>query len=757
MIRSPPGCPATLIEEPVLTRSASFPHLWLAVLFAFSTAARLLAQAPDADTGRLSLESLYHPTLRKPLVGGANTQLAWLSDGVLQLMRSNAQKGGVELLKVDPQSWETTPLLDESAVLGALQKAGVAEGAAKQALLGGGLVWNQQRSAFVVAVGGDLYYVDIAQADGRRLTRTEGDEDEVLFSPDGARVAFLRGNDLYVSAAVDGVETRLTTDGSGAVFNGRLDWVYQEELYGRGNWRGFWWSPDSQKIAYLQLDESKVPTFTVVDHRPVHQRLLTANYPKVGDPNPTAKLGVVGVSGGATQWMADPYSGQEILISNVGWAPDGRVLAQWQNRAQTWADLLVFDADGKPKSLLRETTKAWVERAGAMPVWLADGSFLFESDRDGFRHVYRHAADGSILNAVTAGKWDVVEVHGVDAKTSEIYFSAKERSPITTDVYKCGLDGKGLQRLTEEAGQHMNVRFSPDFSYFLGLWTDVDHPIQQHLRSGAGKLLRTIDANPSPGFKALKKGALTFQTVPASDGFPMESMLIKPPDFDPAKKYPVMTFLYGGPNAPMVKNAFTRNSLFYYLLAQDGYVVWQLDNRSASGKGWGSAWPIHKNLGELELKDQLDGLAWLKQQPWVDGSRIGIHGWSYGGYMTLVAMTRSDVFKCGISGAPVTDWRLYDTIYTERYMGLITENREGYEKSSVVSSAKNLSGKLLLIHGTLDDNVHPQNTLWFLDALHAAGKNCEVMLLPGSDHSPRALDDQWGVYSAMYDFIKRNL
>ncbi len=343
MIRSPPGCPATLIEEPVLTRSASFPHLWLAVLFAFSTAARLLAQAPDADTGRLSLESLYHPTLRKPLVGGANTQLAWLSDGVLQLMRSNAQKGGVELLKVDPQTWETTPLLDESAVLGALQKAGVAEGAAKQALLGGGLVWNQQRSAFVVAVGGDLYYVDIAQADGRRLTRTEGDEDEVLFSPDGARVAFLRGNDLYVSAAVDGVETRLTTDGSGAVFNGRLDWVYQEELYGRGNWRGFWWSPDSQKIAYLQLDESKVPTFTGVDHRPIHQRLLTANYPKVGDPNPTAKLGVVGVSGGATQWMADPYSGQEILISNVGWAPDGRVLAQGQNRAQTWADLLVFE------------------------------------------------------------------------------------------------------------------------------------------------------------------------------------------------------------------------------------------------------------------------------------------------------------------------------------------------------------------------------------------------------------------------------
>lgn len=714
------------------------------------------AQDSRSQETRLTLEGLYHPTERRPVVGGVATQLAWLSDGVLQETRLNRATGGVELVRVDPQSWEGKPLLDEAATLSALLKAGAAEGDAKAALAGGGLVWSEQRTSFVVAVGDDLFHVGLADGQGRRLTNAAGSEDEATYSPDGARVAYVRGSDLYVATVADGVETRLTRDGSPLLLNGRLDWVYQEELYGRGTWKGFWWSPDSSRIAFLQLDESKVPEFSVFDHRPLHQETHTARYPKVGDPNPTARLGVVPAAGGPVVWMQDRHAGKETLIANVGWAPDGRVLAQVQNRAQTWLELAVHDAEGRATVLLTETTKAWVERS-QMPTWLPDGSFLWESDRDGFRHVYRHAADGSLLNAVTKGAWDVVEVHGVDAKGETLYFGAKERSPITTDVYKIGIDGAGLKRISQEEGTHMMVRFSPDFSSYLEVFTDVMTPVRQILRDGEGRELRVVDANPSAGWRAARKGKVTFQQVPTRDGFPLETMLILPPDFDPAKRHPVMTFVYGGPNTPQVRNAFTRNSLFYFLLAEEGYVVWLCDNRSASGKGIGSAWGVHRNLGEQELKDQLDALEWLKKHPWVDGSRVGIHGWSYGGYLTAYALTHCDAYKCGVAGAPVTDWRLYDSIYTERLMGLLAENPEGYAKSSVLAAAKNLSGKLLVIHGTMDDNVHPQNSLQLLDALHAAGKRVEFMLLPGSDHSPRALDDQWGLYSALYDFIKRSL
>jgi dipeptidyl-peptidase 4 len=301
-----------------------------AAFFVFADAASVWAQ-DAAEAPKLTLENLYHPRLRKPWVGGLATQLDWLSDGVLQQTRFNREKGAIELLKLDPTTFRATPLLDEAATTGLLTGAGASEADARKALSSGALVWNEARDGFVVDVAEDLYYVDVKAAEGRRLTRAAGSEDEAIFSPDGARVAYLRGNDVYAATVKDGVETRLTTTGTPTLLNGRLDWVYQEELYGRGEWRGFWWSPDGARIAYLQLDESKVPSFTVLDHRPLHQEAHTANYPKVGDPNPTARLGVVAATGGETTWMRNPKPEIETLISNVGWTPDGRVLAQWQD------------------------------------------------------------------------------------------------------------------------------------------------------------------------------------------------------------------------------------------------------------------------------------------------------------------------------------------------------------------------------------------------------------------------------------------
>jgi dipeptidyl-peptidase-4 len=477
----------------------------------------------------------------------------------------------------------------------------------------------------------------------------------------------------------------------------------------------------------------------------------------VGDPNPVATLGVVDLAG-KTTWMKDPYAGQETLIVQVGWDPKGRLMASLQDRVQTWLDLVMYDGDA-PKSVIRETSRAWQERL-PLPVFLKDGGFLWESDRTGFRHLYRYDAEHRLAGAVTAGAWEVKAFHGVDEKAGRVFFSGTERSPIGQDAYRVDLKGRapnaGLARLTAEAGTH-TVRFNPTFSAFLDTWSSRSVLPRQDLFDGGGKLQRTVDSKVTEAFKALKLGVVKYQQVRTRDGFPMETMLVLPPDFDPARKYPVFQHVYGGPAAPQVRDAFGRDLLWYHFLAQQGYVVWVCDNRSASAKGIASAFGIWRNLGAQELQDQLEGLDWLKAQGWADMDRVALEGWSYGGYFTAFAMTRSKAWKIGLVGAPVTDFRLYDSIYTERYMGLPTENAKGYDAGSVLKAAKDLSGKVLLMHGTSDDNVHPQNTIQLIDALQKAGKPCELQLYPGSDHGPRAPHHVWSRMNAMWDFLKRNL
>ena len=573
------------------------------------------------------------------------------------------------------------------------------------------------------------------------------------YSPDGAQVAYLRNNDLYCVEIATGREIRLTHGGSETVFNGRLDWVYQEEVYGRGSFKAFWWAPDSRRLAYLSLDETKVPVFTFMDDRFQPQRARKARYPKAGDPNPIARLGIVDLDGHST-WADDPYAGQETLIVQVGWDPEGHLLAVFQDRIQSWLDLRRYQGTTS-RRLIQENGRAWQERL-PLPYFLSDGGFLWESGRTGHHHVYRYGKDGVLKGAVTTGDWDVKKVHGLDAKGRTLYFEATERSPIGLDAYRIGLDGKRLTRLTERPGTH-RVRFNPTFTAFLDTWSDIQTPPLLALHDGTGKHLRLIDANPSEGWKTLKLGKVSFQQVKTRDGFPMETLLVLPVDFDPAKRYPVFQEIYGGPASPTVRNAWSRDMGWYQFLAQQGIATWICDNRSASAKGLASAYGVHRNLGVQELQDQLDGHAWLKAQGWADLNRICLDGWSYGGFMATFALTHSKAWKLGIAGAPVTDWSLYDSIYTERYMGLPADNKAGYKASSVLKAAKDLSGKLLLLHGTLDDNVHPQNSLMLIDALQQAGHPVQIVLLPGADHSPRAPQHAWARYQAMWDFLSKNL
>lgn len=721
----------------------------LAACLSFSVAA-------SAQHRKLTLEEIYHPDKSIQFSGVRLSALRWLNDGRHYLQRGS---GGVPLLKVEADTGESEPFFDAEQMMQSFAELeGFTAAVAREAVFQGNLQVSPQEDGILIATSGDLFFYDLKERRLQELTRTEAVESVATFSPDGRQAAFVRENDLYVVEAATGLERRLTFDGSEDRLNGILDWVYQEELYGRGNFRGYWWSPDSASIAFLQLTQESVPRFTVVDHIPVRLELETTPYPKAGDPNPEVRLGKISVRDGAIQWIdLSSYGTESILIVRVGWSPQGRLYFQVQDREQTWLDFLVCDSGtDSPRKLFRETSPTWVER-GDDPVWLQDEGFLLLSERSGWKHLYHFNSAGEMVRQVTDGEWDVRSLHGIDASEEWAYLSGTLDGAVDERVYRVRLDGAKLQRLTERPGTH-RPRFSPNFSRFLNTWSDLQTPPQVRLKRTDGSLVRTVEKNRVKVLDEYRWGAVERLRVETRDGFPMEAILIKPPDFDPGQRYPVMAYAYGGPYAPRARNNWQGSTyLWHQFLAQEGYLVWICDNRSASGKGIRSAWPIHRNLGELEAQDLEDGLEWLREQPFVDPDRIGLWGWSYGGYLTAYAMTRSSSFKIGIAGAPVTDWRLYDTIYTERYMGTPQNNPEGYRNSSVIEAAGNLQGRLLLIHGTMDDNVHLQNTLKLAYALQKAGKEFELMLYPRSRHSVSDPNQSYHMRRMMFRFIQEGL
>ena len=577
-------------------------------------------------------------------------------------------------------------------------------------------------------------------------------------------MAFVKDNNIFVASTAATGERALTSDGSAQLLNGTLDWVYSEELYGRGNHRAYWWSPDSSRIAFLQFDERAVPEYTLIDDIPYHPDIERWNYPKAGDPNPSVRLGVLSTRHADSVRWIDTTKYTDFLIVNVGWTPDSRdVVYQIQDRTQTWLDLNRADAEtGAPRHILRETSKAWVERwqdASVDPIWLKDGSFLWLSERSGWRHFYHYAADGTLIRQVTRGEWEIRRTHGVDpaGTLGLLHVNDAQRR-------RAGSLSRSSGRV--ESAARVDNRRTPS-----GVRQSLAHAVSRFVE-------RHHDAAASPHsrhehraiwyawstrttFRALKEHGLSkpeLLQVKTRDGFVMEAMMIKPPDFDPARRYPVYQFTYAGPHSQQVVNAWGGTDFLYHqLLAQRGIIVWICDNRTASGKGMQSAWPLYKNFGALELRDIEDGIEWLKRQPYVDGSRIGISGVSFGAYMTLYALTHSRSFAMGIAEGAVSDWRNYDTIYTERYMGLPGDNPDGYRRSSPRFSAANLTGELLLVHSALDDNVHPQNAMQFAYELQRAGKPFQMMMYPRSAHG--VSDPQLALHlrRMMLDFTTQNL
>lgn len=750
---------------------------FVVVIVAFSSVA-------FAQDKLLTLDDIFNPDASKRVMfGGKPVFVQWSADG-----KSFKQTINGRLMRVDAITGQAVPFYDSGALSAALTRGGVKANDADAMANSSMLHFNEDESAILINNTNDLWYYDIASKLLKRLTNNTAEEKEEDFSPDGKWISFVRGNNLFAVDVAKGNEKQLTRDGregDKAIYNGYLDWVYEEELYGRGQKRGYWWSPDSKYIAFLRLDESPVPKFIIPNDIPIDQNVETTFYPQAGDPNPIVKLGVADVNKipalpnvgripklgeklppalqrfGDTSRFIDTseYKSDDLLIARVTWTPDSRkVLYQALNREQTFLDLNVGDPlTGKAQKFLTETTPAWVE-VYDNPVLLNDGTGIWQSARTGWRHLFLYDSSGKMLRQLTYGNWEVRHVYGVDQKGGWVYFSATTDSYIGENIYRVPISGNGeMERLTTGAGTH-SALFNKTFTHFVDTWSDVTTPPQTRLRQADSTTVRMINENKVDVLSQYKLSKPQFLNVKTRDGFTMEAMMIKPPDFDPSKKYPVFEFTYSGPHAPSVVNRWGGNrGMWFQMLAQKGYIIWILDNRTASGKGEESVWPMYKEMYKLELRDLEDGVNYLKSLSYVDGERIGLHGWSYGGSMTAYAMTHSKMWKLGIAGGTVADERLYDSIYTERYMLTPQNNPEGYEKSSITKAAKNLSGKLLLIHGQIDDNVHMQNTTQLVYELQKADKQFDLMIYPTARHgiTNPAQVKHW--YTMMTDYIVKNL
>ncbi|MFN0243607.1 MAG: S9 family peptidase [Planctomycetota bacterium] len=730
---------------------------------ALACAQTVAFQTADAARGKklLTIEDIYHPDDKVDFSGKPASGFVWLDDATY-LWPRKTKDGKHDWQKVDARTGALTPFDGGTAIENAFRKVdGMDTGRARRIAHAQPEIFVRASKTMIATDAGDLYRYTLGADTALRLTNTPQEEEEAAASPDGRSVAFVRANDLYVIGA-DGIEHRLTNDGGENVLNGKLDWIYQEEIYGRGTFKAHWWSPDSKSIAFLRLDETGVPRYTIVDDSKHEIVVETTPYPRPGDKNPSASLGIANVEDGSVRWVdLSAHAAIDFLIVDVVWSPDGRLHFGVQDRVQNWFELYSVDAaTGAPTRVLRESSDAWVNRPDS-PRWLADGSFVWLSERTGFQHAYRIDArnhgSGGDARALTAGEWEVRAIHGIDEKNGWLYFSGTERSALGSDVYRVRLDGGAPTRLSSTEGSH-SAKFSPGFAHFIDSWSDISTPTQVRLHAADGTLVRTIDENKVAALDEYALARPEFVQVPTRDGGTMDALLIKPLGFDPNRRYPVFQHTYAGPHAQQVKNAWGgSNNMFLHLLAQQGVLVWVCDNRTASGKGTRSERAALHRLGEPELADIEDGVDWLVRQGFADPERIGISGWSYGGFMAAYALTHSTKFAMGIAGGTVSDWKSYDSIYTERYMKLPKDNSEGYDRTSILAAADKLHGRLLLIHGAIDDNVHPQNTWRLVDALQEAGHAFELMIYPRARHGIGDPEQVLHQRRTMLDFIQRTL
>jgi len=711
----------------------------LALMLASTTIAHAEKLTLDAITGPLPLSG---PTLMKPKVAPDGSRVSFLRG-------KEADRNQLDLWAYDIGSGQTRLLVDSKVVLPGDETLSDAEKARRErqriAAMTGivDYQWSPDARTLLFPLGGELYLYDLGKqgkAAVRQLTHGEGFATDAKLSPKGGFVSFVRERNLWVIDLASGKQVQLTRDGSDTIGNGVAEFVADEEM---DRHTGYWWAPDDSAIAFARIDESPVPVQKRYEMYADRTEMIEQRYPAAGDHNVTVKLGVVAPRADAAPRWVDLGRNPDIYLARVDWRDPQRLTFQRQSRDQKTLELIQADLQsGRQHTLATETSPTWVPLHNSLH-FLAQGGFLWSSERSGFQHLYRVSDDGSTVTALTSGNWPVDELLAVDEAAGKVYFRAGVDSSRESQIYAVPVQGGPLQRLSQAPGMH-SASFAKNASVYVDSWSNTTTPPQIALHRANGEKIATLVENnlQDPGHPYARyldaQRPVEFGTLTAADGrTPLNYSLIKPTGFDPSKRYPVAVYVYGGPASQTVTDSWPGRGdhLFNQYLAQHGYVVFSLDNRGTPRRGRDFGGALYGVQGTVEVADQLKGVEWLKQQPWVDPARIGVQGWSNGGYMTLMLLAKaSDQYACGVAGAPVTDWGLYDTHYTERYMDLPARNAKGYEEARVLAHIDGLRSRLLLIHGMADDNVLFTNSTELMSALQKRGQPFELMTYPGAKH-----------------------
>jgi dipeptidyl-peptidase-4 len=603
------------------------------------------------------------------------------------------------------------------------------------------------------------YYVwEFANSTLTRVSANSGKQQYAKFSPNARQVAFVQDNNLYVTDLASGEEQALTSDGSENIINGTTDWVYEEEL---GLADGFRWSPNGERIAFWRFDQSPIETFYLIDETTLYPELKPVRYPKAGSDNSHVRLGVVEIGSGNTTWIDGSRVSQDGYIARMDFAANpNEIWFQRLNRHQNTMDLMIADVrTGESRSVMTDRDNSWVSIN--VPIWIKDGrEFVYLSERDGYAQLYLFKRDGTPIRKITAGDWDVLNAYGIDEQNEVVYFTGAADGPLVRPLYRIGLDGDGFTRISETKGTH-RISFDPSFTFFVDTYSEAGVPPVQTLRTANGDAVRTLADNAQlrSRIAALSLNPPEFTTISLENGLELNAWMIKPPDFDPSKQYPLLMYVYGGPGSQTVTDSWGGDRyLWHQLLATKGYLVASVDNRGTGARGVNFKKITYMHLGKYESYDQIAAAGHFASLPFVDGDRIGIWGWSYGGYMASLSVLKGgDVFKAAIAVAPVTDWRLYDTIYTERYMRTPDENPAGYKDSAPQTYAGDLKSDFLLVHGTGDDNVHPQNSYQLVELLENANKQFDFRIYPNKAHGIRGPGTRTNLFTLLTDFVLENL
>ncbi len=602
---------------------------------------------------------------------------------------------------------------------------------------------HQQLYSVDVRTGKTVFYTEKKEAEkstpsAAALGLTANDKN-LTFSPDGSMAAYTRNNNLYVLEVATKKETALTTDGSDVILNGYASWIYFEEILGRASrYRAFWWSPDSKSIAFMRFDDSQVPVFPIYVSDGQHGFLENQHYPKPGDKNPEVKIGIVQMANPSNILWADFNPKEDQYFGMPMWTSLNKLWVQWMNRGQD--NLKLYEIDmikGSKKEIYDEKQTSWIDLDEAARVqFVGNRGFILKSDKDGWENLYFHDMNGRQLNAITSGNFWGTTIVKVDEKANTVFFRARKENSARFDLYRVQLDGKGLQRLTFGDFSHDQVNLSPSGKYFITTYSNLSTPQTMALVDNKGKVVKELGNSKGSEFNTYAIAKSELVRVPSTDGlFQLPVIITYPVNFDASKKYPVIISVYGGPNAGTVYDRYRPATGLTQWWAQEGVIQVTFDNRSSGHFGKKGLNYIHRQLGKWEIEDYMACGRWLRSRPFVDSMRLAITGGSFGGYITCMALTYgADVFTHGIANSSVTDWQLYDTHYTERFMDQPKENEEGYRITSVMNYVKNYKGLLRIVHGTSDDNVHMQNSIQLINKLQDLNKHFEFMIYPGQRH-----------------------